>query len=452
MRLHIVFWIFFSSIASFGQALNDQCYGPNIGSGSLYAEKMIGCVPFTLHIIKTDSQSTGHKFIYDYKGGFPANQTEEKSFTYTTPGAYKVMQTSFRKDNGQELRVCGIVTVLDTNKLIVKPQICGNKVSLEIIDGKKAGLLPYDFCIIDWGDSSQPEKVKLPSALVSHNYASKTDKTITITGRYEVDFCATTTSINIVFPKVNQPQISILEKSNQDNFSLTFNNYSGEKVNILANNSIIATKNGEVGLQKISFTNAAKNVCYAIQMASACFQNNISKEICDIDFEVIATETANELHWKLPQSVTIKGFTVEKNTETKLSTQGVVYTDTLIKCNQQNCYQVHFTSNETLFISDKICVKNTLISCLINVPLYIPLAFSPNNDGINDTFFVIGEGDRFISLTIYDQKGKLIKVLTNLNESWNGENYLPGIYPFLLKATNIGNNEVELMGKVMLLR
>ena len=120
--LHIAFLIGLSTLTSFCQVLNDQCNGPNIGSGSLYAEKMIGCVPFTLRIIKTDTQSTGHKFIYDYKGGVPTNLVEGKSHTYTTPGAYKVLQSSFRKDNGQELRVCGIVTVLDTNKLILKPK------------------------------------------------------------------------------------------------------------------------------------------------------------------------------------------------------------------------------------------------------------------------------------------------------------------------------------------
>lgn len=450
--LHIILLIGLSTITSFCQVLNDQCNGPNIGSGSLYAEKMIGCVPFTLRIIQTDPQSTGHKFIYDYKGGVPANLVEEKSHTYTAPGAYKVLQSSFRIDNGQELRVCGIVTVLDTNKLILKPKICGNKVSLEITDGKKAGLLPYDYCLIDWGDASAIEKVNLPSAAVSHNYASQTDKKITVTGRYEVDFCPSSSTILITFPKATQPQISILEKTGKDNFNLSFNNYSGENVKVLANNVAITSKAGEVGLQKISFTNNAKNVCYAIQLENTCFANNISKEVCDIDFEVIPTENSNDLEWKKPKPDVIKDFVLIKNNGQKLSSNGVSYADTAIKCNQQNCYQINFRSNESLFISDKICVLNTLIKCFVNVPLYLPLAFSPNNDGINDTFGIIGEHDKFISLTIFDHLGKLITVLTNPNDTWNGENYLSGIYPYKLKAKDAKNNEIEVLGKVLLLR
>lgn len=448
--LHIILG-FLVVIRSFGQS-NDQCYGPNIGSGSLSAKTMVGCVPFTIEISKNDSVANGHKFIYDYKGGFPTNPTEVATHSYTAPGAYRLMQITFRKEDGKELRVCGTVTVLDTNKLVLKPKICGNKVSLEVTDNKKTGSLPYHYCIIDWGDESPLEKVQLPTTMVSHTYTTQTDKKITVKAHYEVEFCSTSSSIDIKFPKVNQPQISVFEKTDAENCSISFNNISGENVKILGNNSLITAKVGEVGLQKITFSNTAKNVCYAIKLESDCFSNNISNEICDIDFEVVSTETSNELRWQKPRPETIKDFTIFKNNDTKLVAQSTIYADTAIKCNQQNCYQIKFISNETTFISEEICVKNSQIPCFINIPIYVPLAFSPNNDGINDNFAVFGENDKFISLSIYDQKGKLITILTNLNESWNGENFQIGIYPYRLKAKNQGNNEVELIGKVMLMR
>ncbi len=440
-----------STIPSLCQVLNDQCSGPNIGTGSLNIEKRVGCVPFTIQISKTDSQSTGHKYIYDYKGGTPTNLIEQQSHTYTAPGAYKLMQVSFRKDNGQELRACSIVLVLDTNKLILKHKICGNKVSLEIIDDKKAGLLPYDYCLIDWGDDSPPEKIDLPSAIITHNYANQTDKKIIVTARYEIDFCPANSTVTIVFPKVNQPQISVLEKTEKDNFSLSFNNYSGENVKILANNAVIASKNGEIGLQKITFTHASKNVCYAILLENTCFSNNISKELCDIDFEVNPTETANELTWKQPKPDVIKDFVLLKNNAQKLSTSGFTYTDTTIKCKQQNCYKISFRSNESLF-SSEVCPQNSLIKCFFSVAVYLPLAFSPNNDGINDTFEIEGEQDKFISLSIYDHSGKLISIITNPKDSWNGQGYLSGIYAYKLKVKDVSNNEVEILGKVVLLR
>lgn len=448
--LHIVLVIFIT-IKSFGQS-NDQCYGPNIGSGSLNSKTMIGCVPFTVEISKIDSVANGHKFIYDYKGGMPTNPTEIPKFTYTAPGAYKLMQITFRKEDGKELRVCGVVTVLDTNKLILKPKICGSKVSLEIADNKKAGSLPYDYCMIDWGDASPLEKIKLPTSNVSHTYATQTDKKISVKAHYEVEFCSINSSVEIKFPKVNQPQILVFEKTGAENFRINFNNFSGEDVRILGNNSLIATKLGEIGLQKITFSNTTKNVCYAIKLESNCFPNNISKEICDIDLEVLATETANELRWQKPRPETIKDFTILKNNDVTLVAQISNYIDTDIKCNQQNCYQITFNSNETAFISEKICLKNSLIPCFTSIPIYIPQSFSPNNDGFNDSFSIFGEDDKFVSLSIYDQKGKLITILTNLKESWNGENFQIGIYPYRLKAKNQRNNEIEIMGKLMLVR
>jgi len=441
----------FIAIKSFGQS-NDQCYGPNIGSGSLTAKTMIGCVPFTVEISKNDSVAIGHKFIYDYKGGYPSNPTETPTFTYTSPGAYKLMQITYRKEDGKELRVCGVVTVLDTNKLILKPKICGNKVSLEIVDNKKTGSLPYDYCMIDWGDTSPLEKIKLPTPGVSHSYSSQIDKKILVKAHYEVEFCNINASLEIKFPKINQPQILVFEKTGTENYTLSFNNFTGEDVKLFGNNSLITTKLGEIGQQKITFSNTAKNVCYAIKLESNCFPNNLSKEICDIDFEAVSTEKSNELRWKKPRPETIRDMIILKNNDIKLLAQSTNYIDTDIKCNQQNCYQITFTSNETAFISEKICVKNSLLPCYTSIPIYIPMAFSPNNDGINDSFTVFGEAEKFISLSIYDQKGKLITTLMNLKESWNGENFQIGIYPYRLKAKNQENNEIEIMGKVMLVK
>jgi gliding motility-associated-like protein len=449
--LHICILVFLSKNIAFGQ-LNGECTGVNIGFGNLITDNLIGCVPFTLDVIKADTIATGYKYIYDYKGGALTNFVEQPTHIYSTPGIYQLLQRSYRKDNGQELRVCATVTVLDTTKLILKPKICGNKVSLEVIDGKKAGLIPYQYCLIDWDDGLPQEKVNLPTAGVAHIYSNQNDRKITVTGRYEVDFCPTNSSVAIIFPKATQPQITVLEKTTKDNFSLSFNNFSGDNIKVLANNVAIASKIGEVGLQKINFTNVAKNACYTIQLENACFLNNISKEICDIDFEVIPTENSNELKWKQPKPDVIKDFILLKNNDQKLSTKGVTYADTAIKCNQQNCYQISFRSNESLFISEKICVQNSLFKCFVSVSIYLPLAFSPNNDGINDTFHIEGEHDRFISLSIFDHLGKLITIITNPNDSWNGENFLSGIYPYKLKVKDIKNTEVDILGKVLLLR
>lgn len=69
-------------------------------------------------------------------------------------------------------------------------------------------------------------------------------------------------------------------------------------------------------------------------------------------------------------------------------------------------------------------VKNDcgVVDDLISVIGY-PKFFTPNNDGINDTWQVIGISEMFqpnTKISIYDRYGKLLKELNPLGEGWNG--------------------------------
>ncbi|MFN8166203.1 MAG: gliding motility-associated C-terminal domain-containing protein [Bacteroidia bacterium] len=54
------------------------------------------------------------------------------------------------------------------------------------------------------------------------------------------------------------------------------------------------------------------------------------------------------------------------------------------------------------------------------VSIYIPSAFTPNGDGINDAFFVKGEGIRDFHLYIYNRWGEVIFESTNAKSQWDG--------------------------------
>ena len=55
---------------------------------------------------------------------------------------------------------------------------------------------------------------------------------------------------------------------------------------------------------------------------------------------------------------------------------------------------------------------------LMNV--YIPNAFSPNGDGINDSFGIRGEGAFAYTMQIFNRWGEKIFESTNPNEQWDG--------------------------------
>ena len=74
--------------------------------------------------------------------------------------------------------------------------------------------------------------------------------------------------------------------------------------------------------------------------------------------------------------------------------------------------------------------------------IYIPSAFTPNGDGVNDTFGVKGEGIRNYHFYIYDRWGVVIFESTNPKLQWDGklkgEPAEQGTYVYQLFAMGIG--------------
>lgn len=102
------------------------------------------------------------------------------------------------------------------------------------------------------------------------------------------------------------------------------------------------------------------------------------------------------------------------------------YTVTLIATNQ--------------FTSDTV-TKNFTVG--LTCPIVVPNAFSPNDDGVNDVFFIQGLPLEF-HLIIYNRWGYPVFETQNPNELWNGkinntgENATPGVYFYVLKRFDTG--------------
>lgn len=387
-----------------------------------------------------------------YAGGAPTNTVLAKTFTYTKPGAYKLMQISYRNDTGQELRACAIITVLDTSKIEINPKICNNKVSLSLSDIRKNGTIPYDYCYINWGDGSTLEKVNLPAPPVTHTFANKTDKKIGIRGAYIVEDCGGSNNINLKFPTITEPKIQEMSKTGANKFSISFNNETGDDYAILANGKVLMSQKGKLGQTQVSFDNPTPDACYSIQLQNACFTNTTSKEVCDMNFMLNPTDKGNELTWTKPMPESIKDFSLIKNNN-KILVSSNSYTDKEIVCKEENCYQLRFTSNGSSFISERLCVKNNVVPCETgDSPIHIPTAFSPNGDGINDKLFLYGDLEKFVSLKIYNRRGHVVKSIDYPYEDWSGDEQPAALYEYLLKFKNTLNKEVMIQGTIMLIK
>ena len=98
-----------------------------------------------------------------------------------------------------------------------------------------------------------------------------------------------------------------------------------------------------------------------------------------------------------------------------------------------------------------------------NRPVYIPNAFSPNNDGINDYFTVFGNKamKSILLLQVFDRWGNTLYKrenvpLDNTIYGWdgtaNGEVLTPGSYTYLTKIQFVDNSEISFSGDILLIK
>ena len=67
------------------------------------------------------------------------------------------------------------------------------------------------------------------------------------------------------------------------------------------------------------------------------------------------------------------------------------------------------------------CVNINDVMILVRIPgLYIPSAFTPNNDGRNDVFYIRSKGTVHFELNIFDRNGALIYHSKSPLEGWDG--------------------------------
>lgn len=89
--------------------------------------------------------------------------------------------------------------------------------------------------------------------------------------------------------------------------------------------------------------------------------------------------------------------------------------------------------------------------------IYIPNAFSPNNDGFNDEFKPYGKDVLLKKLKIFDRWGGLLFETNQPELGWDGtragQPAIAGVYVYLLEYVDAFNGQKELeSGEVHLIR
>jgi gliding motility-associated-like protein len=62
----------------------------------------------------------------------------------------------------------------------------------------------------------------------------------------------------------------------------------------------------------------------------------------------------------------------------------------------------------------------TYVSVRPNYSFFVPNAFSPNNDGLNDVFRTYTSGVKEFELFLFDSYGKMVFNSSDVEDSWDG--------------------------------
>lgn len=86
--------------------------------------------------------------------------------------------------------------------------------------------------------------------------------------------------------------------------------------------------------------------------------------------------------------------------------------------------------------------------------IYVPNSFTPNGDGLNDTFGVAGEAIQTFSMQIYNRWGDKIFESKNVSQQWDGTfkgaKVPEGAYVYKIYASSITGKKAQKEGTITL--
>jgi len=235
-------------------------------------------------------------------------------------------------------------------------------------------------------------------------------------------------SINYVIEDPCLESTPIIITINDPNNSFTYNWNSGETTNYIA-----AESNGSYSVV-VSNTFCEDTLFFDIEKSNFDINDVIS-------FVPSATICKSELPYELsPVSNFGNKFSIENSPEEF---------QTLL-LNEFGAFTIYSKIDDCTFQRDFELIEK---DCILKI--YIPSAFSPNGDGINDEFTVYLENQEFVSLEIFSRWGNKVFESRNLNNQWDGKlkgEYLnPDLFMYVLRIRSDDQIEV-LSGDFVLLR
>jgi gliding motility-associated-like protein len=128
-------------------------------------------------------------------------------------------------------------------------------------------------------------------------------------------------------------------------------------------------------------------------------------------------------------------------------------------CEDPHAYPVR-TTNYTLIVTDQttLCKDTTVIKLTVDPAkkVYIPNAFTPNNDNKNDVWKVFTSGLKYFEATIFDRWGEKVFESADIQIGWDGTfkgaPVQPGVYTYLVNVTFLDGEVIKNKGSLTIIK
>lgn len=197
---------------------------------------------------------------------------------------------------------------------------------------------------------------------------------------------------------------------------------------------------------------------YSVKVSNECFLFEDSIEVTS-DFEILEVTLGSNQQYSLGEEVIL-----DFSSNAKSISSILWETSAPITLDCPDCAQLRFTAISTATITltitdERGCTATDQIEVLVDQTrrVFVPNAFSPNDDGINDRLLVLGKAGKVESFKVFDRWGVLVfdQQGLSMNESgdgWDGtfqgRKVTPGVYLWTAKVHFTDGASDQLTGQI----
>lgn len=413
----------------------------NISVASNYNGQDISCFGNNDGIVNATASGGVEGFSYQWDNA--ANNQTSASASNLAVGSYSVTATDL---NG--CTISNNITISQPDLLTVNT-VTENISCFEFNDGNaiataNGGTEPYNF---NWNTNANNNNNQSTN-IEDGNYG------VTVT---DINNCTATNNFIITQPDELLASVTTIDATCFESFdgeaSLTVNGgtlaYTYDWSNIVFSESTNSTL--ERGDYTVTITDA--NGCSLIQTFTIGSPppNAVDARIIDGDASLFFGDTTEIGAFNISANVPnneIVSFVWTENSSLSCDT-----------CAQSLAYPL-FTSLYQVVMTDiRGCIATDTVTIFVDTEdkiLYVPNAFSPDGDGINDVFYVYGAGISGINFSVFNRWGEKVFQSNSQQLGWDGAYkgtiMYPGAFVYYVEATYLDGDKKTKKGSVTLIR